>query len=56
MQFHFTDAFFMPVKQLAPSPEPSKLWDSAWPDVTVRALIKVEDILKIYCELPRENE
>jgi hypothetical protein len=41
----------MPVRTFATAPEPTKLCDSPRSDVSVCALIVVEDILSIPCEL-----
>jgi hypothetical protein len=41
----------MPVKPLATASEPLKGCHSPWSDVSIRALIQVEDVLSICCEL-----
>jgi hypothetical protein len=46
MKGKFTNAFFMPVK-----PGPLKGCDSEWSDVSMRALLQVEDVLSIRSEL-----
>jgi hypothetical protein len=43
----FTNAFFMPVKPFATAPGPLKGCDSQWSDVSMHALIQVEDVLSI---------
>jgi hypothetical protein len=47
----FTNACFMSVKPFATASWPFKICDSPWSDVSVRALIGVEDILSVCCEL-----
>jgi hypothetical protein len=51
MKRHFTHEFFMIVKPFSTAPGPLKGRDSPWSDVYMRALIQVEDILSICCEL-----
>jgi len=43
----FTNALFMPVKSFATALGPLKGCDSQWSDVSIRALIQVEDVLSI---------
>lgn len=43
--------FYMHVETLATSPRPLQRWDSPWAVTSTFALIQVEDILIISCEL-----
>ena len=51
VKWHVTNAVFMLVKPSASAPEPLKWWESPWSDVSKRALISVEEVQCICCEL-----
>jgi len=51
MEIHIIDVIFMLVKTVTVAPAPSKGCESPWSDVSIDALLQVQEILNICDEL-----